>query len=388
MEKTKIAVLMDQTRSLEKSEENQRRIRLWKPSTNTSESYWHARPADSLSSIPFTIEPEHEMWGKILGFDLDRYYTDGKAYLHADLDMKVYRFENFLDGSPVGRSVSIWMGSGFEAALFGVEQAYAKDKDPWVGREPVLQDKKGLANLPVPDFFESPPMKLAHRMYRDIRALLDDDFQVIMPDWCRGPFGIACHLRGMDKIVMDMIEDPSFVHDLMRRTTDARKKWVRQRADFMGAPVQPAALYNDEVGVPLLSPRFYEKFVLPYEIELSEFFGGITYWHSCGNIVPFQKMIQAIPHVEMIHISPWSDLDQSVANLRGSDIALEVVLHALRDVQSAPAEQITSYLTRIREVTRGVPVTVRADALQLMSSVEEDVKKIKLWAEIAKSLLG
>lgn len=385
---TDLNFLMERTRALEKTEENLRRSNLWKPTTNTSESYWHGRPADSLSCVPFTIEPEHEMWGKILGFDLDRCYTEAKTYLLADLNMKIYRFENFPDGTPIGRSVPIWIGSGFEAALFGMAQEYTKDKDPWVGREPILTNKKDIDRLPEPDFFKSPEMVQVHEMYEEIKGLLEGDFTVIMPDWCRGPFGVACHIRGMGRIVVDMLEDPEFVHDLMRVIVTARKRWTRQRAQFMGVPVQPGSLYNDEVNVPLLSPKLYEAFVLPYEIELSEFLGGITYWHSCGNITPLQKLIKSIPHVEMIHISPWTNLERSVANLQGAHIVLEVVLHPLLDVQSATAEQITSRLTDIREVTEPVPVTVRADALQVISSVEEDVKKIKEWAEIARSILG
>ncbi len=387
MKITDVNLLMDQTRALEKTEDNKSRSNLWKPTSNSAEAYWHGRPKDGLNFVPFTIEPEHEMWGKILGFDLDRYYTDGKTYLQADLNMKIYRFENFPDGTPVGRSISIWMGVGFEAALFGVEQKYTRDKDPWLGREPILKNKKDLDGLPVPDFYKNRAMAVAHQMYSDMRALLDDDFTIVMHEWCRGPFGVACHLRGMDQIVVDMIEDPQFVHTLMRFLNDARKKWTEQRAKFMKVPILPSSLYNDEVNVPLLSPKLYEKFVLPYETELSEFYGGITYWHSCGNTAPLQQLIKSIPRLEMIHISPWTSIEQSIGNLRDSGIALEVALHPFKDVQSATAQQITSHLTSIRKATERLPVTVRADGLQVLSSVEGDEKKIKEWAEIANSVL-
>ena len=70
------------------------------------------------------------MWAKIFRFGLDDYYTQGLTYLVADLNMKIYRFENFLDGTPIGKDISLWMGAGFEASLFGMEQVYTKDKDP------------------------------------------------------------------------------------------------------------------------------------------------------------------------------------------------------------------------------------------------------------------
>lgn len=383
-----INFLIDKIRSLEASKENQRRNSVWKPITNTAEAYWHGHPKDGLSYIPFTIEPEHEMWGKIIGFQLDKYYNNGPTYLLADLNMKVYRFENFHDETPVGRTVSLWMGAGFEASLFGVSQKYTADKDPWIGREPILKNTKNLDILLDPDFFNGQVMESVHRIYNDMKKMIPEDFKVVLPEWCRGPFGLACHLRGMDIITSDMVEDPVFVQDLMRLTTNARKKWTKQRADYLGVNIQLGSLYNDEVNIPLLSPNFYEKFVLPYEIELSEFYGGISYWHSCGNIVLLEKLIQRIPNLEMVHISPWSDLKKSVENFKDTNIALEVVLHPLEDVQNVSPNQIRERLTIIREVTQGLPVTVRADGLQNISNLEEDLNKIKLWENIAREIFG
>lgn len=382
-----INFLMGKIRNLESTEENQRRNSVWEPITNTAEAYWHGRPREGLSFIPFTIEPEHEMWGKIIGFNLDEYYNNGSTYLLADLNMKIYRFENFCDDTPIGRTVSMWLGAGFEASLFGMNQKFTPDKDPWLGREPILKDTKNLDILPEPDFYNSPVMETVHLMYEGMKSMVSEDFCIVMPEWCRGPFGLACHLRGMDKITIDMIEDPKFVHDLMRFTTDARKKWTKQRADFMRVDIQPGSLYNDEVNVPLLSPNFYEKYVLPYEIELSEFYGGITYWHSCGNIVPLQKLIQNIPNLEMVHISPWSDLRKSVENFKDTDIALEVVLHPLEDVQNASPDQIKARLTSIRSLAQGLSATVRADGLQNITTIEDDIAKIKLWGKIARDIL-
>jgi uroporphyrinogen-III decarboxylase len=231
-------------------------------------------------------------------------------------------------------------------------------------------------------------MVQVHQMYADMQDLLENGFSVIMPEWCRGPFGLACHLRGMDRLVMDMLDDPPFVHDLMRLTNDARKRWSRQRADFMGAPIQSGSLYNDEVTVPLLSPKLYETFVLPYEVELSEFYGGITYWHSCGSTAPLQNHIKKIPRLEMIHVSPWTNLETSVANLTGTDIALEVVLHPVQDIHLATPEAIRSQLVSIRETGQNLRKTVRADGIQILSTVDQDVEKVKQWAEIARSVLG
>ncbi len=380
--------LLERIRALAQTDENSRRSELWKLQTDTAEAYWHGCPKEGLDCIPFTIELEHEMWAKIFDFDLDKYYTQGLTYLMADLKIKIYRFENFPDGTPIGKTISLWMGAGFEASLFGLKQVYTKDKDPWIGREPLLKNKSDLDKLVMPDFHNASAMLRVHQMHENMKRLLDDDFSAIMPEWCRGPFGLACHLRGMENVIIDMQEDPGFVHALMQLTTEARKKWTKQRAEFMKVPIHVGSLYNDEVNIPLLSPQLYEKFILPYEIELSKFYGAISYWHSCGDTADLHSLIRCIPHLQMIHISPWTDLKQSTANLAGSGIALEVVLHPLTDIQKATEERIRFHLAHIRAVTEGISTTVRADGLQEIVSAKEDLVKIKRWADIAQSILG
>ncbi len=383
-----VEVLLKEIRALVRTDENRRRSELWKLQAGSAEAYWHGRPQEGLDCIPFTIELEHEMWARIFDFDLDKYFAQGLTYLTADLKMKTYRFENFLDGTPMGKTISLWMGAGFEASLFGLNQVYTKNRDPWIGREPLLRDKGDLDKLVMPDFYHASAMLGVHQMHKDMKRLLDDDFSVIMPEWCRGPFGLACHLRGMDDVIIDMQEDPGFVHALMHLTTEARKKWTKQRAEFMGVPIHVGSLYNDEVNIPLLSPHLYEKFILPCEIELSKFYGVISYWHSCGDTADFHSLIRCIPHLQMIHISPWTDLEQSVANFADSGIALEVVLHPLTDIQKATEEEMRSHLAHIRSVTQGISITVRADGLQVLSSVKKDLKKLKRWVDIAQSILG
>ena len=86
------------------------------------------------------------------------------------------------------------------------------------------------------------------------------------------------------RILACMIDDPKFVHEMMAFATECIKEWWTERARFFGEDgLQPLLLGNDEVGIPWVSPALYEEFILPYETDLSEYFGGIDYWHSCGN---------------------------------------------------------------------------------------------------------
>lgn len=378
--------LFSKIRQLEKNNDNIRRKKAWKPNKNSADAFWHGHPRDNLHFIPFIIEPEYEMWSQIINYPLAESFKDYKTFLLSDLNKKIFHFENFKDTSPIGRTVSLWMGVGFEASLFGMEQKYTKNQVPWVGREPFLKEKN-LDKLEMPDFYLSSSMKLVHLMYERIKESLENDFTVLIQDWGRGPFGVACHLRGMEKLSIDMIDDPQFVMDLMLVINEGRKKWAKQRADFMKVPIQPSSLYNDEVNIPLLSPKMYENFVLPYEIELSKFYGGINYWHSCGNTTELQNLIKCIPNLEIYHVGPWTDIKQSVSNFKDTDVVLEIALHPLKDVQTATNEEVVSYLNFIKNITTGIPVTIRADGLQVITTVENDINTIKKWAKTANEIL-
>jgi hypothetical protein len=93
----------------------------------------------------------------------------------------------------------------------------------------------------------------------------------------------------------------------------------------------PANIYNDEITSPIVSPSMYEEFILPTEVELSRFYGGLSYWHSCVNTTPSLGLINSIPNTQMIHVSPWTDLHGAVTCYDKNKF-LELDLHPYEDV--------------------------------------------------------
>jgi uroporphyrinogen-III decarboxylase len=183
-----------------------------------------------------------------------------------------------------------------------------------------------------------------------------------------------------------MINNPAFAHRLMRKITDFRKAWISERAAFLGQQVEKGNLYNDEVNCPTLSPSQYEEFVLPYEQELSAFHGGILYWHSCGDTTALLPSIAKIPGIEMFHAGPWTNVATAAHTFNG-EVPLEICLHPVRDVQKATRTHMENRLSGIAEACSSAPYTVRADGLQVVTNVENDLKIIDEWNEMARRLL-
>ncbi|TKJ46078.1 hypothetical protein CEE35_01075 [Candidatus Aerophobetes bacterium Ae_b3b] len=379
-----ISKLTQKIDQLVESSRNQKIQRFWQHQEYTAKDHWRGIPHSSkdVNIIPFTVEPEIPMWANILNFSVKKFYTNPRCYLQNTLRMVIYRFEEFQDFTLVEKNIPIWLGAPFESSLFGSKPIFVEGESPWIDREPLIKRYQDLDRLESPDFHESGLMPLAHRMYHEIGELMGDEYTVVFPEWRMGPLGVGCALRGMQNLLLDVLLKPEFVHKLMRFITDARKKWVKERAKFLGQKVGKADLDDDEVNSPSLSPQQYEEFILPYEQEICQFHGGIGYWHSCGDTTKLLNSIRKISQIDMFHIGPWTDLEQS-KEVFGKDTALEKCLMPTADVQLASQSKMEAKLNEIRGILDGTSYTVRADGLQVINSVEEDIMVIKKWTKLA-----
>jgi hypothetical protein len=383
-----LPALMGRVREISEADANHQRAWLWAPESTEATDHGRGPPRrySEVHAAPFTVEPEFPLWAKIIGFDMEQFYTDPECYLENTLRIAIYRHEHFKECTPAGKTIGIWLGATLESSLFGARTIYFSDASPWLDHEAVIRDEKDLAAMPMPDFYHSGLMPLAHHFYERIGELLDDDFSVTFPEWGRSPFGVAFHMRLLENLAVDMIDNPGFVHRLMRFITDARKQWWQERSRFLGIPLEPANLYNDEVNCPTLSPAMFEEFVLPYEQELSEFHGGIGYWHSCGNTTKLVSFIDRIPNLNMFHVGPWTDL-RHVVKVFGGRHPLEICLNPVVDVQMANEDTMRAKMAYIMETCGSIAYTVRADGLQDLHGVPRELAQINQWLGIAHDML-
>ncbi len=384
MQEQGICRLLDKVSELVDTPENKKRRELWDQSSYADQ--WRGIPtnkANRSGSVPVTLGIEYSMWSKILDFDLVEFFTNPTAHLEGQLRIKIHKFQNFSDDTPIDKTIYIFLGTSFEVSLFGLRTIYKRDQDPWIDRTPIFDSPKDIGLHPYPSFRESGMMPLAHRMFERITGLIRDDFSVIFPTWMRGPFGVAVCLRGMEDFLTDMLLSPSFAHRLLEFVTESRKRWDIERAKFLGVELEMGMLDNDDVNSPNLSPKLYEGMVLPYEKELHDFYGGISYWHSCGNIAPLIRAIRQIPKTDMLQVGPWTDLD-AVLEVFGESTPLEVCLHPMRDVYMATQEDMISVIRKIMSQSGNTPITIRADTFQEVYGVDQDIERIKRWVSIAQ----
>lgn len=107
------------------------------------------------------------------------------------------------------------------------------------------------------------------------------------------------------------------------------------------------SLVDDEVDISIISPQMYEELIFPYEDELSGFFGGINWSHSCGNKTAIVSTIKKIsrPIGFMDFRLAVDDLQIAVRNLNGK-IPLHVRASA-EDILTRSEKRIINQLEGI-----------------------------------------
>lgn len=389
--------LLDTVRHIECSPRNRALYDLWpdtiEPATHGDFGpfyYWFPTPINKQGRVPYVLEIEPALWHHVLEFDVERFYTDPAVYLEYWLRIALYRFENFHCDVPLTCGIDIDFSSVFVPSLFGVEVVYAPDEAPWIGGDPVWRTEKDFAKAKFPDFYRSGLSPLAHRFYDEIREMVGGDFHVHFIPWRKGPFSLLTHLRGYSQLLCDLYDRPGFVHESMAFVTEAMERWYSERKVFTGEErFGPIFLGNDEVNTPSLSPAMYEEFVLPYETQLSSYFGGIDYWHSCGDTSRLAELIARIPNVHMFDAGPWTDFGAALSAYRKVPRAsIMRRINPIEKVLLASDAEMREPLEEVRRACEGVmPTMVMYDGLNYVKDWKTDLAKIYALDRVCDEVL-
>jgi uroporphyrinogen decarboxylase len=176
-----------------------------------------------------------------------------------------------------------------EAEAFGCGVKYSDYVVPSIDAHVLAEDKTKLAQLPMPD-----PYKTARLpgFLDQCEALVKAKPPTAIGAVAVGPWTIAMLLRNPETMLLDTFEDPQFIHDLMRVTTDFCKLW----GDAIAKTGIGLSFSEPTASISLISPDNYRDFVAPYHRELVEHFKakkvGVT-THICGTTYPiYEDLIQ------------------------------------------------------------------------------------------------
>ena len=175
-----------------------------------------------------------------------------------------------------------------EAEAFGCRVKYSDYVVPSIDRHVLQDDKAKLAQLAMPD-----PYKTARLpgFLEQCEALVRAKPPTAIGAVAVGPWTIAMLLRNPETMLLDTFEDPRFIHDVMRVTTDFCRLW----GEAIVKTGIGLSFSEPTASISLISPDNYREFVAPYHTELVEHFKarkvGVT-THICGTTYPiFEDVI-------------------------------------------------------------------------------------------------
>ncbi|MFB3906261.1 MAG: uroporphyrinogen decarboxylase family protein [Acidobacteriota bacterium] len=167
-----------------------------------------------------------------------------------------------------------------EAADFGAKVLYPEDQPPaLIEDDALLAEKSTLLSLKPLD------PRTGRRMTDRLEAVAllrqKTGNSLCVEGWVEGPCAEAADLRGINRLMLDFIDDPQFVRDLFAVVTENgirfAKAQIEAGADLVGI---------GDAAASLVGPAIYNELVWPYEKQLVDGIhasGGRTRLHICGN---------------------------------------------------------------------------------------------------------
>jgi uroporphyrinogen decarboxylase len=162
---------------------------------------------------------------------------------------------------------------------WGVEWDRSIDRDIGTPVNCILEDMD-LDRLDVPDPLD--PDRYAH--FDPI--IRTHGHRYLLVKFSYSLFERAWSLRGMENLMMDMVQHPSFVHELLDLITAYNLKLL----DCMSGYTLDGAYFGDDWGYQrglLMSPDMWRRFIKPRVARMygrAHELGWDVFIHSCGNI--------------------------------------------------------------------------------------------------------
>lgn len=155
--------------------------------------------------------------------------------------------------------------------------------------------------------------------------------------------GHWCLYRGLDQVMLDMYDEPEFLHAGMRIMADITRETLQQ-AEAMGVLPFSNGLVHATADLPQaddilrpvrlcdcmgwaesqeltgVSPAMHEEFALQYEQPLMELF-GLSSYGCCEDLTHKIDMLRQVKNLRQIGVTPWADVRKCVEQI-GTDYSI------------------------------------------------------------------
>lgn len=189
------------------------------------------------------------------------------------------------------------------AEAMGAPVQYAEDA-PAQGTTPLLADKQQLDRLTPADPTCDGRLPLLVKAVEIAARRAREQFAVI-GNFDQSPFSLACALRGINQVMLDVFDNPVFMEKLLDICAETVIRYARAIAEA-GAHI----LNTGDSPAMLLGPQSYQKFALPYQQRVFDElqpYGIPTTLHVCGNTTKLLELMSQ-SHAHSLELDSAVDL--------------------------------------------------------------------------------
>lgn len=217
------------------------------------------------------------------------------------------------------------------------------------------------------------------------------------------------HLRGIENIMLDMVDRPEWLHRLLAFMRDGILR-AREQAEQAGdcgltSHQNQAMPYAEELADPaanvngvrraqlwgymaaqeytLISPAMHDEFLLQYQLPIMRPF-GLTAYGCCEDLTNKIDMLRRIPNLRRIAVSPFANVARCAEQI-GKDYVVSY--------RPSPADMVSYSFNedRIRGILRRDLTACRNCHVDItlkdVETVERDPDRVRRWVSIARETI-
>jgi MtaA/CmuA family methyltransferase len=168
------------------------------------------------------------------------------------------------------------------------------DQGPVINEDrAALADKSRLRQFRVPDPLGGGRMHDRIQGIELMRRQAGPGMSIV--GWVEGPLALAQELRGLNRIMLDLVDDPVFVADLLDFCAAVAEQYAAAQiaagADTIGM---------SDAAASLIGPAYYRQFLLPRQLRVLRSIKSrspvtITRLHMCGQTGPLLDAMRELP---------------------------------------------------------------------------------------------
>jgi len=285
--------------------------------------------ADHLPCMPITMM----FAADILGVKYGQYVRDHRIMVDAQLKTaEIFGLDYVSTISDPTR----------EASDLGASIQWYDDQPPAIIEDDALfAGKQGLVAMKARNLIVGGRMADRLRGIELLRERAGKD--LFVEGWVEGPCAEAADLRGLNRLMTDFSDDPTFVNELFEFTLEVAVLFasvqIEAGADIIGM---------GDAAASLVGPHIYNEFVWPWEKKLVDSIhanGGRVRLHICGNTRRILDGMGALGCDMM-------DIDYPVSMVQARS-------------KMGPQQTLAGNLDPVRDVRNGSPATI-AQALGIL----------------------